>query len=33
MDNPRAYPLSAEEIISPAPLSVPALKASLGLTI
>ena len=33
MDDPRAYPLSAEEIISPEPLSVPALKAALGLTI
>jgi transcriptional regulator with XRE-family HTH domain len=33
MHDPRAYPLVPEEIISPEPLSVPALKASLGLTI
>jgi uncharacterized protein (DUF2384 family) len=33
MDDPRAYPLSAEEIISPLPLSVPALKTALGMTI
>lgn len=33
MDDPRAYPLSAEEIISPEPLSVPTLKSALGLTI
>jgi transcriptional regulator with XRE-family HTH domain len=33
MHDPRAYPLVPEEIISPEPLSVPALKGSLGLTI
>ena len=33
MDDSRAYPLSAEEIITPEPLNVPNLRAALGLTI
>jgi len=33
MRDRRVYPLTPEEIINPEPLSVPALKAALGLTI
>lgn len=33
MSDSHTYPLSPEQIISPRPLSVPALKTALGLTI
>jgi uncharacterized protein (DUF2384 family) len=33
MGHPRRYPTTAEEIIAPEPLSAPALKSALGLTI
>jgi uncharacterized protein (DUF2384 family) len=33
MSDPHTYPLTPEEILNPEPLSAPALKAALGLTI